>query len=99
MSMTQRYAGMLRRNAFELDKQEMPVQAECLRQAARHMEALERDSAQLKAAQAIAAEQAEDEALWCIATSIVEAHFQQELRRLTAAVEDDSALSQQKGGA
>ena len=38
MSMTQRYAGMLRRNAGEWDKLEMPVQAECLRQAARHME-------------------------------------------------------------
>lgn len=38
MSMTQRYAGMLRRNAGEWDKREMPVQAECLRQAARHME-------------------------------------------------------------
>lgn len=53
MTMTQRYAGMLRRNAFELDKQEMPVQAECLRQAARHMEelqaALEKDAARLEA--------------------------------------------------
>jgi hypothetical protein len=41
MSMTQRYAGMLRRNAGELDKLELPVQAECLRQAARHMEELQ----------------------------------------------------------
>jgi hypothetical protein len=39
--MTQRYAGMLRRVAIRLDKQEMPVQAECLRQAARHMEGLQ----------------------------------------------------------
>lgn len=38
MSMTQRYAGMLRRQAGEWDKREMPVQAECARQAARHME-------------------------------------------------------------
>ena len=38
MSITQRYAGMLRRNAGEWDKREMPVQAECVRQAARHME-------------------------------------------------------------
>jgi hypothetical protein len=38
MSMTQRYAGMLRRQAYEWDKQDMPVQAECCRQAARHMQ-------------------------------------------------------------
>ena len=31
--------------------------------------------------------QAEDEALWCVADSIVEAYLQQELRRLHAAVE------------
>ena len=37
MSMTQRYAGMLLRNADEWDKRGMPVQAECLRQAANHM--------------------------------------------------------------
>ena len=41
MSMTQRYAGMLRRHAGEWDKQAMPVQAECCRQAARHMEELQ----------------------------------------------------------
>ena len=41
MSMTQRYAGMLRRHAGEWDKQAMPVQAECARQAARHMEELQ----------------------------------------------------------
>lgn len=41
MSMTQRYAGMLRRHAYEWDKREMPVQAECARQAARHMETRE----------------------------------------------------------
>lgn len=41
MSMTQRYAGMLRRQASEWDKREMPVQAECCRQAARHMEVRE----------------------------------------------------------
>ena len=41
MSMTQRYAGMLRRHAFEWDKREMPIQAECCRQAARHMEELQ----------------------------------------------------------
>lgn len=39
--MTQRYAGMLRRYATEWDKQGMPVQAECCRQAARHMETRE----------------------------------------------------------
>lgn len=38
MSMTQRYAGMLRRHAAEWDKDGMPVQAEGTRQAARHME-------------------------------------------------------------
>ncbi len=38
MSMTQRYAGMLRRHAGEWDKQGMLVQGECARQAARHME-------------------------------------------------------------
>ena len=43
MSMTQRYAGMLRRHAAEWDKREMPVQAECCRQAARHMETRELD--------------------------------------------------------
>ena len=41
MSMTQRYAGMLRRQAANWDKREMPVQAECCRQAARHMETRE----------------------------------------------------------
>ena len=43
MSMTQRYAGMLRRHASEWDKQGMPVQAECCRQAARHMEQRENE--------------------------------------------------------
>lgn len=41
MTMTQRHAGMLRRHAGEWDKQAMPVQAECARQAARHMEELQ----------------------------------------------------------
>jgi len=41
MSMTQRYAGMLRRHAAEWDKQGLVVQAECCRQAARHMETRE----------------------------------------------------------
>ena len=41
MSMTQRYAGMLRRHPFDWDKREMPIQAECCRQAARHMEELQ----------------------------------------------------------
>ena len=41
MSMTQRYAWMLRRYAAEWDKQGMPVQAECCRQAALHMETRE----------------------------------------------------------
>ena len=41
MSMTQRYAGMLRRQANDWDKCEMPIQAECARQAARHMETRE----------------------------------------------------------
>jgi hypothetical protein len=41
MSMTQRYAGMLRRQAADWDKREMPIQAECCRQAARHMEELQ----------------------------------------------------------
>lgn len=39
--MTQRYAGMLRRHAHDWDKRDMPVQAECARQAARHMEELQ----------------------------------------------------------
>lgn len=43
MSMTQRYAGMLRRHSQEWDKQGMPVKAECLRQAARHTEELEQE--------------------------------------------------------
>ena len=41
MTMTQRYAGMLRRRAADLDKQAMPVQAEGNRLAARHMEELQ----------------------------------------------------------
>lgn len=41
MTMTQRYAGVLRRHAGEWDKHAMPVQAECARQAARHMEELQ----------------------------------------------------------
>jgi len=41
MTMTQRYAGMLRRHANDWDKQALPVQAECARQAARHMEELQ----------------------------------------------------------
>jgi hypothetical protein len=41
MTMTQRYAGMLRRHAGDWEKQAMPVQAECARQAARHMEELQ----------------------------------------------------------
>lgn len=41
MTMTQRYAGMLRRYAGALDKQDMPVQAEVAHQAARHMEELQ----------------------------------------------------------
>lgn len=41
MTMTQRYASVLRRHAGEWDKQAMPVQAECARQAARHMEELQ----------------------------------------------------------
>ncbi len=41
MSMTQRYAGMLRRHAGEWDKRGLPVKAECARQAARHMETRE----------------------------------------------------------
>lgn len=36
-------------------------------------------------------EQAEDEALWCLTDNIVEAYYQQELRRLHAAVEADHA--------
>lgn len=39
--MTQRYAGMLRRQAHDWDKRDMPVQAEAVRQAARHMEELQ----------------------------------------------------------
>ena len=41
MTMTQRYAGALMRHAIKWDKLEMPVQAECARQAARHMEELQ----------------------------------------------------------
>ena len=43
MSMTQRYAGMLRRQATDWDKREMPIQAECCRQAARHIEQRENE--------------------------------------------------------
>lgn len=43
MTMTQRYAGMLRRHGSEWDKQNMPVQAECARQAARHMEEVQKE--------------------------------------------------------
>jgi hypothetical protein len=41
MTMTQRYAGMLRRHAGFWEKQAMPVQAECSRHAAQHMELLQ----------------------------------------------------------
>lgn len=41
MSMTQRYAGMLLRHAGRLEKLGMSTQAECVRQAARHMEELQ----------------------------------------------------------
>ena len=41
MTMTQRYAGVLRRQAGDWDKRDMPVRAECARQAARHMEELQ----------------------------------------------------------
>lgn len=37
--------------------------------------------------------QAEDEGLWFIADSIVEAYFQQELRKLHAAIEKAAALA------
>ena len=43
MSMTQRYAAMLRLHAAELDKREMPERAERCRQAARHMEQRENE--------------------------------------------------------
>ena len=39
---------------------------------------------------AVVLEQAKDEALWCKTDSIVEAYFQQELRRLHQAVEEDA---------
>lgn len=41
MSMTQRYAGMLRSQAADWDEHQMPMTAECCRQAARHMETRE----------------------------------------------------------
>lgn len=44
-------------------------------------------AAQLEPIRSVVNQQAEDEALWCIADNIVEAHFQQELRRLHAAIE------------
>ena len=59
MSMTQRYAGMLRRQAAEWDKREMPIQAECARQAARHMEVRE---VELKHALAVTGETLDQEA-------------------------------------
>jgi hypothetical protein len=43
----------------------------------------------LTEARSIAAEQAKDEGLWFCATTITEAYLQQELRRLTAAIEGD----------
>lgn len=42
-------------------------------------------------ARQIAAEQAEDDGLWFVAETATEAYLQQELRRLTAAVEAESA--------
>ena len=41
MTMTQRYAGMLRRQAAYLDSQGIAVKAEAIRQAALHMESLQ----------------------------------------------------------
>lgn len=40
MTMTQRYAGALRRHAAKIERQAMQVQAEFIREAARHMEDL-----------------------------------------------------------
>jgi hypothetical protein len=47
------------------------------------------DAEALAAARAIAAEQAEDEGLWFLAATASEAYLQQELRRLTRAVEGE----------
>lgn len=41
MTMTQRYAGMLRRHANELDHQAEPVKAACCRRAANHIDELQ----------------------------------------------------------
>ena len=48
--------------------------------------------AALEGARKVVAEQAEMESLWCHCDSIVEAHFQQELRRLHEAVEGKSQV-------
>jgi hypothetical protein len=45
------------------------------------------------AARTIAAEQAEDEGLWFVATTATEAHLQAALRRLTAAVEGEAPVA------
>jgi hypothetical protein len=49
--------------------------------------AINRNLARLQAAEHIVAEQAKDEALWCVCDRISEAHLQQELRRLHEAIE------------
>ena len=46
------------------------------------------DAECLAASRELAAEQAEDEGLWCEPESIMEAHLQRALRNLTAMVED-----------
>lgn len=50
----------------------------------------------LAAAKAVAAEQALDEGLWCIAETAMEGHLQTALRKLAAAVEGDAAIAGSK---
>lgn len=57
-----------------------------------------RDQGRYLRARQLVDEQAEDEALWCMADSIVEAYVQQELRRLHAAIED-AAIDKAREGA
>lgn len=61
------------------------------------VEELRKDAERLRAASNVVNEQAENDGLWFIPDSVVEAFFQQELRRLHAAIEGDAALTQ--GGA
>jgi hypothetical protein len=70
-----------------LDRQSKQHQEAKSNMAAKHHSQITGLKAHYKKLLEIVREQADEEVLWCIPDSIVEAYFQQELRRLHAAVE------------